>query len=864
MIQQTDPVMLKTKIALPAPKDNLVVRERLLNAIAGGQRGRLTIVCAPAGFGKTTLLSQWAHRRKQPCAWVTLDDLDNDAVRFWRHVVHALAAAVPAPIGMRLAQLVRTLPNVSDTTFLDASINELFALPEAVALVLDDYHCIANKRIHESLQYWIDYLPPSVHVLIATRSELPFATAKWMARDERNDIDSLQLQFTADEAAAYYREVSGTALSERHIEQLMQRTEGWVTGLQLVSLSMRGERNVDRFIEQFQGDHRNVADYLFHEVVSRLPSDIYRFLLATSVLDRMDATLCDAVTQSRDSARMLEAVRSWNLFLIPLDERNVWFRYHHLFAQFLQGLLKRTDPEGWARSHRLAAECFATRGLLDEAIDHAIAAEDFARMETYLERHIPTVLLRGEFATLLRWFGSFPEPYAPAAELALLYSFVLVVTGQPQRAERELTSIERICAEMAPSNRKKQLQSGMLFVRSNLVFASGDFDRWFSFAAGIMDDMLPEDPTYYNFNYNMTEPLVRRTSLGLKGALSGDMETIAHLFTGVLESHGWRDSLINLYVKQSLAEGLYEWNRLDDCRQLLPAIERAAASAQIPGLLVPLRITQANVQWAEGNPQLALDTIEEAIKTAVPSFDAHWIDALRACRIRLQVADGKVAEAKKELALLGISAKDKPVFSREYVYLSLVRLLGKQRKESDALRLLELLKPQSAREQLQSSLVEIAILQALMEYQRGQRTAALQHLHEALAVGKRNGYVRSFLDEGKAMGELLRLYVSRGSELIGAAAREDVSKDYVRMLLGLFPGPTKLPHRAPAAAESLSRSELELLRFIRQGASNKQIATELSLSEGTVKVYLSRLYEKLGVSSRTQALLAAQELQLFD
>ncbi|TBL75972.1 LuxR C-terminal-related transcriptional regulator [Paenibacillus thalictri] len=865
MIRQADPIILKTKIVIPALKESTVMRDRLVDSIHSGLKGRLTIVCAPTGFGKTTLLAQWAHTRQHLCAWVSLDERDNDTVRFWRYIAHALAAVIPDAIGDRILQLSQVLPSLSSITFLDALINELFVLPEPVTLILDDYHNIFQKQIHDSFSYLVHHLPETMHLLVATRTELPFSTVQWMAKKEQNQIDTLQLQFTPAEMELFCRSMAGMTLSERYIEQLMLCTEGWVTGLQLMALSLRSEPDYSRFMEECRGNHPRISEYLFHEVVSKLPADIYRFLMKTSVLSRMDPLICDAVTQESGSLRMLTTVRSMNLFLVPLDDQNSWFRYHHLFSQFLQELLKRTDPQQWITSNRLASEAFAERGYLDEAVDHAIASRDFALMETYLARHIPVVLKRGEFATLLRWFESIPSDFTPSPELALLYAFVLTVTGQPERSEHELQLIERECQAMGHSERSRQLQSGIVFVRSNLVFLTGDFDHWLAFMDGILDDNLPENPTYYNFNYNLAEPLVRRTALGLKGLLSTDTETIGIRFTEILEAHGWRHSLIHLYVKQSLCEGYYEWNRMDQCRELLLEMEKTVVNGQIPGLFIPIRIIKARIYITEGRLHLAHAIIEETLETAVKLPDTRWMHALRSCKAGIYVREGRITEAKQELTRLGISAKDKPTFNREFEYLALVRLLGKQRKEAEAIRLLELLKLQSEREQLLSSLVEISNLQALLEYQLGKRSSALKLLHEALLIGERNGYIRSFLDEGTAMAELLTSYLNYKNNQAAASERTGVSEEYVRKLLGLFPIiPKAYTHLTSDLSKSLSRNELNLLQLIRQGATNKQIAAALHLSEGTVKVYLSRLYEKLGVSSRTQALNIVQESHLLN
>ncbi|WP_068614941.1 LuxR C-terminal-related transcriptional regulator [Paenibacillus tuaregi] len=858
-------VILKAKIAVPAPKEKLITRSRLTEALDQGTLGRLTVISAPAGFGKSTLLSQRVHSREQACAWLSLDELDNDPVRFWRYVAHAMCAVVGEESAGRIRQLASSFPSMSALTFLDALNNELYELPRPVDLICDDYQCISNPEIHEQTAYFLEYLPDHLHMVISTRAELPFSTMKWVAKQESTQIRTLDIQFTNEETQMYYSELAGLELTADQARQLSGHIEGWATGLQLMSLSLRSDRNFSKLIEEFKGSRHDVAEYLFHEVLSKLPADIRHFLLSTSVLGRLDPLLCEHVTGDPGSPEKLETLKDLNLFVIPLDSEHHEFRYHHLFAQFLQGQLKRNEREEWLRLHVRAAHYLAGRGAMEEAIEHAIAAEDYALTEEYLSRHIPAALERGELGTLLYWFGNIPADYDLSLEMSLFHTFVLVMTKQLETAECQLERIQTSLGGVQDAARREQLQSGILFVRSNLVFMNRDFAKWFAFIGGILDNIIPENPTYYNINYNLTEPLVRRTPMGLNGVLSEDTEKIGTMFTGALEAHGWQDSLINLYVKQSLCEGYYEWNKLAECRSLMPAIERAATSKNIWGLIVPLVIMEAKLYMSEGRFHMAHHTLDEAAAKAEASGqDMLWTKLLASFRARIYLRENRVQEARKEAAKLGISGKDKPTYNQEYHYVTLARLLGSQHKESEALRLLELLKPQAAREQQLASLVEITVLQALIQHQWGQRTMAITLLHEALIIGEQNGYKRSFADEGPEMGPLLGVYSRWREDGMNKEQAQGVSDAYVQSLLELFPKADKpfASRQTKSQTESLNPSEQKILKLLQQGAANKQIAAELGLTEGTVRVYLSRMYEKLHVSTRTQAIIAAQELTL--
>lgn len=860
----SNPILLQTKLHPPAVPLNEVRRTRILQKLPDfSERFRLLIVTAPAGSGKTTLLNQWARREAGRSAWLSLDTRDNDPARFWRYVIEAFRAAQYLDTS-RVITLLQMFPNISVHTVIDTLLNEFAFASEPIVLVLDDYHLITEPAIHDGLFYMIDHLPENVRIAIASRSELPFSASKWVARGEVAEVTTLQLHFSEEEANRFYRNVAKLPLSRRQIGKLMETTEGWVAGLQLVSIALRQHSSIESCIGTFSGFHPKLSEYLFQEVFRELDPALRQFLLQTSVLQRMDAVLCDAFTGRSDGSRMLAQVRKLNLFLVPLDELGESYRYHHLFSEFLQNELTRGDRARFLQLHQTAARLFMERGLFDDAVDHALAAEDYAAAEQLLGTHIETALGRGEFSTLLRWFETFPDPLGLNPRLLLLHAFLLVVTKQFERAEPMLDSLEHDEAGW-PDEDRGQIRSGLFFVRANLAFTSGRFEEWYGYADRFKE-MMPESAVFYNFNYNCSEPLVRMTDFGLKGALFAEVESIALRFTGMLEARGWGDALIAQYVLQSLAEGYYEWNRLDESDALLTRTEAVGRKRRVAGLFVPNRITYARIRLVEGSATDAREAIEEAIDEIKTWGEFGWTDPLHAFLAFIDLIEGMTDRAAERLALLRLSPGGKPTFDKAFEYMTLARLTVRLKRDIDAQRLLESLKRSGARERCLSIVAESALLLAMLELRRGNRTDAFRYVLEVLTIGEANGYVRLFLDEGEKAADLLAQYVRHRETSMGPFAADDPEERvtrYARSLLERFPGRAPSFIAATPLIEPLTRGELRLLELLRRGASNKQMAKELNLTEGTVKVYLSRIYGKLAVSSRTQALLKVQELGLI-
>jgi LuxR family maltose regulon positive regulatory protein len=443
--------LLATKLYLPPPPPGFVARPRLVDALEAGLARGLVLVCAPAGFGKTALLADWVRDGRHRVGWLSLDAGDNDPARFWRHVIAALDRARPGIAG-RSAPLLGSSPPPSFEGVVTALINQLAAQPGQgeVLLVLDDYHLIDAPPVHASLGFLLEHRPPGLRLVLASRADPPLPLARLRARGQLAELRAGQLRFTAEEAAALLRQAAGPALPEAAMAALAARTEGWVAGLQLAALSLRGQEDVAGFVAAFSGSHRYVLDYLTEEVLERQPDEVRGFLLETSMLERLSGALCDAVTGRPGGQAMLERVERANLFLVPLDEVRGWWRYHRLFADLLRARLQRERPERVPALNRNAAAWSEAHGLADDAVRHALAAGDTAWAARLIERHADALLLRSEGATLQRWLAALPADLAGSRpRLCLVQAFHALAGSDVEGAGPPLDAAERALAEAA-------------------------------------------------------------------------------------------------------------------------------------------------------------------------------------------------------------------------------------------------------------------------------------------------------------------------------------------------------------------------------------------------------------------------------
>ena len=909
-------VLLATKLHVPRPQPGFVPRPRLAQALGEGLARRLILVCAPAGYGKTTMLADWARSGNRPVAWISLDAADNDPARFWRHVVAALDRA-RSGIGERVGPLLGPQAPASFEGLVTALINELAAQRSdgEVLLVLDDYHRIEAEPVHGSLGFLLEHLPPGLHLVLASRADPPLPLARLRAGGQLAELRAADLRFTADEAASLLRESNGADLPAAAVAALTTRTEGWPAGLQLAALSLEGQADPAGFVAAFSGSHRYVLDYLAQEVLDRQPEELRTFLLETSVLERLSGELCDSVTGRDGSQAMLELVEQAGLFLVPLDEVRGWWRYHHLFADLLRVRLQQQRPGRVLELHRAAATWCEEHGLADDAVRHALAAGDAVWAMRLVERYADGFLLRSEGATLQRWLAALPAGPAGArprlllaqARLALLSHRVEAAEVALDAAERALASAPGVADEpFEPSvgraaSHLANVPAAIALGRTLLAVLRGDAELAITFGRRTLDILRQDEwllTSHANGYLGVAEGLRGQLAeaeralsssiarglaagqptmtawgyqdLGRVQRAQGRLETAAGTYRQALEiiPGASRTALPAAGIAHvGLAEVTYQRNELDAA---LRHVSDGIGACRQLNFTQPLATGLATLAWirqAQGDVVGAREAMEEAGQAAPGPGVAGLLNPVPAQRARLQLAQGDVAAAARWAQQRGLGPDDEPGYPREPEYLVLARVLLAQDRPGVALAVLDRLHAMAASQDRAGSLIEIQALQALASAAAGDETAAVDTLAGALTLACPQGYVRVFADEGPPMAALVgRLVAAQRAE---QAADRSVPLGCLARLLGAFGEKAAAgAGRGGAAAvpgllEQLTARELEVLALLAAGAPNPRIAEQLVVSLDTVKKHVSHLLSKLGATNRTEAVSRARQLGLI-
>lgn len=887
-----DAWLLATKLCIPPQAPRALRRERLVDALERNIPDyKLIQVSAPAGYGKTTLLAQWASSSRYPIAWVSIGDEDNDVERLLRDLSAAWVKKHPqirdTPLGLLLSGM-----SPDSKAVLSAFLNVADDTPDVPVFVLDDFHLIQEPAVHQALTFLLDHSPPNLHFVLAGRAEPPLPLARYRAHHELLELDAEDLRFTAQETANFLSATMQLDLSGDAITTLQAQAEGWIAGLQLAGLALQRRGSVtDAPI--ISGKQRFIADYLSEDVVAHLPVELRQFLLQTSILDRLCVPLCNAVTGNNDGQELLEALERENLFLVPLDDNRQWFRYHYLFAEFLHGELERRYAEEVPELHRRAAQWYLLQDLAEEAFPHAVASGDVELVIQILDRHTIVRLLGGEFNVVQRWLQSLPAEWQSThAMIAITRASLLIFTGQFEEGIRFLDRAEQLA--LAQGRDSHGVRARVTAIRCFIACYQNELAPAETLARQALE-ALPKDALdlrhgifgslgdTYRRNGRWEEAKVcylkaleppfglahRIGSVHAFGALA-DLELRQGRLRGAAAY--WRKALAVFQDHESwgrfplpllgwvyirTGEILYEWDELQEASDhVFRGLERAElggdAQALIAGYLIAgrLKLTAGEMEAASEYIGRVSSLVENA-----PFPDRT--SRLARLEVEYHLAKEQVRAAVDRVEqILGGSAQESGPGS-ELAQLAMARVLIAKGDAASVQRAHALLTRGLERAEAEGRLgvlIEALALQSLAHWRRGERAEAMTALERCLRLAEPEGYIHLLIDFGLPMARLLQ-----------EARARNVMPEYVEKLMAAFGHIPALPDREQdRVPEPLSPRELQVLHMIAAGLTNREIAGQLVISSETVKKHTSTILSKLGVSNRSQAAAKARELHLLD
>jgi LuxR family maltose regulon positive regulatory protein len=907
--------LLQTKLYIPQPQTNHIPRPRLVALMNEGAGRKLTLVSAPAGFGKSSLLSQWASQSDRSISWLSLDDDDNEIARFLSYFIVALQK-INKEMGIEPLAALQSSQNPQINTILTALVNEISAIEENFSLILDDYHIIKSPNVHEALNFVLDHSPPHMHLIISSRADPFLPISRFRASGELMELRMENLRFSPEEATKYLNQVRQLDLTEEDVLALDSRTEGWISGIHLAALSMQGHEAPSQFISDFAGDDRYIIDYLVDEVLAKRPSGTKDFLLKTSIFGRMNAQLCDAVTGRSDGKATLSALDQANLFIVPLDNRRHWYRYHRLFIDVLhQRLEEAFTRHEIATLHQLASQWFGENGFIFEAIEHSLAADDYESAVRLIEQSVEKIFATGQLVALTKLWDQFSQEYLLThPKICMIFSWAWLATGYLQEADDCLRIVERSYganlrdlspegdADVDPSTEAFGAFVEVAVIQSQLFLHRGNIAQALELSQLALSLLEDEEATYLYtppsesrtvayFNLGLGHELIGELATArtaLKNALKlarqvGNFHIVAVASGHLAKIHRINGDLLSaiqvceqgIKVLQELAGrtpmsgvllsewGLiaYEQNNLEAARDLFL---EAISLGKLWGLweaLVPGYFGLACIKYAHGEIDGAFQALDE-LETLGKDNPESVMPVVKATRARFWALEGNLDFALDWVNPSGLDVDHEIRYALEDEYIILARVLIAAKQLDEADRLIDRLQSTAESGKRNGRLIELLTLKAMSLEAQNSSNAALFTISRALKLAEPNGYVRIFLDEGEPMLELLRGALAQGIE-----------SAYVSKLLVEFEDKDVRPEgeavtpaadlRRLALVESLSDRELEVLRLLDTELSGPEIARELVIALSTLRTHTQSIYSKLNVNNRRAAIRRAEEMNLL-
>jgi LuxR family maltose regulon positive regulatory protein len=906
--------LIASKLYFPPRRLDLVQRPHLIESLDTGLSGKLTLVSAPAGFGKTTVVSEWIRERGHPTAWLSLDKNDNDVSRFLIYLIAALQRINPE-IGLDVQAALEESVSPHFEILLTRLIGETERLPHKSIIVLDDYHLIYSKPVHDVINFMIEYLPPTTHLVITGRTDPPLPISRLRVQGEVNEVRTPKLRFTKKEVATFLNDLMGFDLSSDSIAAMEARTEGWIASLKLAALSMQGRHDWPEFITEFSGSHRFVIDYLVDEVMARQPEEVQTFLRRTSILERFCAPLCEYVIGGSEDIDIIDYLDRSNLFLIPLDDHREWYRYHHLFADFLSQRLRELERDKIPELHRRASEWYQHEGLVDEAIQHALAAGDLESAIRLVDQIAVDLVVRRESNKLCKLMDQLPSDRCKDYPmLCIWHAWALLFLGHLEAVEPILQNAE-INQGKAPG---VPIPGYVITVRAYLANFEGDFLKSVKLTEQALEELSKASPDRFTnifqgsaviwlgMNHRNLGNLDKARQLFMEAAelnqkagnfyaalasfeqlariavIRGQLHKALDIYqSGLNVAQNWMDEECKPQGTLIAAAGLHlglgtVLYQLNDLAGAATHIQRGAdllELGELYGRMDTYRML-AYLRQAKGEFEASAElfskayAIEDSIifqQSKTPDLPSLAQLGILLSRTGPEMAH-LLSDTSRRIENLGVHANDEVDFSspagypREHMYSDLAHLLIAVHRAAEALPMLTRLLEATITMERYGDEISYLVLIALAHHALGNTQTALDSLAQALILAEPQGYVRLFIDEGFPMMELL-----------GFAISQNIVPDYASKLLAAFPkyelsaAPIvkELTVSTQMLVEPLSEREIEVLHLMAEGYKYKELAKILVISINTVRHHNRNIFGKLNVNSRIEAIDRARELHLL-